>query len=337
MNGALRDPAPGIRMDRSALPSPAAAADLLAGRIRELTDVLIGQAPTTQSGTELRFRSRGSLQVWISGNRRGKWKDHEEGAFGDALALVAHLRRSSMREAYGWSLDWLAIRRCSRTDALPQQLSRQERDRLSTPRPNTSNADFALRVWREGVTALGTPVEAYLTHRGLILPDIAPIRFHAACPRGRDERLPAMLALMTDPLSGEPCGVHRTFLASDGRGKAGGQAKMMLGRAGVIRLVPDEEVTLGLGIAEGIETSLAIMQEFEWSPVWAATSAGGITVFPVLCGVQAITVFADADDGGIGIKAGKACMTRWADAGRGARIIAAPPSHDFADLVASAG
>ena len=39
--------------------------------------------------------------------------------------------------------------------------------------------------------------------------------------------------------------------------KADGQAKMMLGTAGVIRLVPDEEVTTGLGLAEGIETALS--------------------------------------------------------------------------------
>lgn len=324
-------------MDKSALPSPAEAADLLAGRIHELAEALIGGVPTTQSRSELRFRSRGSLQVWIAGDRRGKWKDHEEGAFGDALALVAHMRRTSMREAYRWALHWLDIRRCSGRDALLEQPSCRTTDKPSSQRPSTSSVDFARRVWREGVKALGTLVEVYLAHRGLALRGDAPIRFHAACPRGREERLPAMLSLMTDPFSGEPCGVHRTFLASDGRGKAKGQAKMMLGHAGVIRLVPDEEVTLGLGIAEGIETSLAIMQEFEWSPVWAATSAGGITVFPVLRGIEAVSVFADTDDGGAGMKAATACVKRWTDAGRDARIIAAPPNRDFADLVARVG
>lgn len=71
-----------------------------------------------------------------------------------------------------------------------------------------------------------------------------------------------MLALMTDPLTGGPCGVHRTFLAPNGRGKAPGQSKMMAGAAGVVWLAPDTEVTLGLGIAEGIETSLRVMQGF---------------------------------------------------------------------------
>jgi hypothetical protein len=194
----------------------------------------------------------------------------------------------------------------------------------------------ARQVWNEAVDAGGTPVERYLASRGLTLPPGAPISFHPACPRGA-ERLPAMLAMMSHPLTGEPCGVHRTSLATNGSGKAEGQAKMMLGHAGVVRLVPDEEVELGLGLAEGIGTSLAVMQEFGWRPVWGATSAGAIAGFPVLLGLEAITVFADADDGGVGLKAATACAKRWSEARLDARIMIAPSERDFADLVERAG
>ena len=54
----------------------------------------------------------------------------------------------------------------------------------------------------------------------------------------------------------------------------------MLGRQGVVRITPDEDVTYGLGIAEGVEDALAIA--LEWGPAWAATSAGAIERFPVL-------------------------------------------------------
>ncbi|MBR0647331.1 DUF7146 domain-containing protein, partial [Plastoroseomonas hellenica] len=187
---------------------------------------------------------------------------------------------------------------------------------------------LARALWRAAAPAEGSLVEAYLRGRGLALPEDAPIRFHPACPRGK-ERLPAMLALMTDPVSGKPCGVHRTFLTQDG-GKAPGEAKMMAGRAGIIRLVPDEEVTQGLGIAEGIETALAIMQRAAWSPVWAAASAGAIARFPVLEGVDALTVFADAD--GPGMAAARACCGRWAAAGREAWLMA-PPAGDWDDAL----
>ncbi|MBR0647119.1 DUF7146 domain-containing protein, partial [Plastoroseomonas hellenica] len=194
------------------------------------------------------------------------------------------------------------------------------------PAPDT--AALARALWREAAPAAGTVVEAYLRGRGLTLPQDAPLRFHGRCPRGRD-RLPAMLALMSDPGTAEPCGVHRTFLAPDGAGKAPGQAKMMTGRAGVIRLVPDEEVTVGLGIAEGIETSLAVMQRLDWRPVWAAASAGAIARFPVLPGIEALTIFADRD--GAGMAAAQGCARRWREAGAEARVLA-PPAGDFDEL-----
>jgi hypothetical protein len=86
----------GTRRDKSALPSPAAVADRLSERIRELTEALVDSEPSQRSDTAWRFRSRGSLQVGITGEKRGRWKDHEEGAYGDALGLVAHLRRTSI-------------------------------------------------------------------------------------------------------------------------------------------------------------------------------------------------------------------------------------------------
>ena len=87
----------------------------------------------------------------------------------------------------------------------------------------------------------------------------------------------------------------------------------MLGRQGVVRLSPDEAISFGLGITEGIEDGLAVLLS-GWSPVWAATSAGAIARLPVLCGVETLTIFADADDPGL--QAAQACGARWCDASR---------------------
>lgn len=119
------------------------------------------------------------------------------------------------------------------------------------------------QLWSESRAANGTLVEVYLESRGLFLPMDAPLRFHPEAWRNQDYGPPgpAMVALMTDPVTNEPCGVHVTYLRPDGGGKAPGtNPKVMLGTAGIIRLVPDDEVTLGLGLAEGIETALAVMQ-----------------------------------------------------------------------------
>ncbi|MBD0274074.1 MAG: toprim domain-containing protein, partial [Acetobacteraceae bacterium] len=273
---------------------------------------------------------KGSLAVVAAGPRRGRWFDHEAGVGGDALALVAHLRGCTMRDAWEWALAWL--------DGAPAPRARAAlQGQANAPDKWRRTAGLARRIWSEAVPPAGTLVERYLRCRGLDLPAGAPLRFHPACPRGA-ERWPAMLAPMTDPATGEFCGVHRTFLARDGGGKApdgpGGEpCKMMAGRAGVVRLMPDEEVGTSLGLAEGIETALAVAQRFGWRPVWAAGSAPAIRAFPVLPGVECLTVFADADDGGAGRDAAETCAARWAGAGREGRVWVAPRGEDFADTL----
>jgi hypothetical protein len=113
-----------------------------------------------------------------------------------------------------------------------------------------------------------------------------------------------IVALMTNPKTAEPCGVHRTFLNADGTKRG----RKMLGIQGVIRLSPDDTVTLGLGLTEGVEDGLAVLLS-GWHPVWAATSAGAIERFPTLSGIEALTIFADADVAGM--KAAAACVARW--------------------------
>ena len=71
----------------------------------------------------------------------------------------------------------------------------------------------------------------------------------------RYKRTGAMLALFRDIASQEPCGIHRTFLDSDGRKLD----RKMLGRgkSAAIKIDANENVTHGLHIGEGVETCLA--------------------------------------------------------------------------------
>jgi putative DNA primase/helicase len=154
----------------------------------------------------------------------------------------------------------------------------------------------------------GTLGETYFTeHRGLKIGDLNlehAIRYHPV------HRM--IVALMTDAISNDPIGVHRTLLDANGKKRE----RKMLGRQGVVRITPDENVTLGLGIAEGVEDALAIA--LEWGPAWAATSAGAIERFPVLSGIEHLTIFADADSAGT--RAARVCADRWIAAGLEAQI-----------------
>ncbi|WP_237213994.1 DUF7146 domain-containing protein [Falsiroseomonas oryziterrae] len=312
----------------------------LTERMDDLAQHLAGE-PSSRSRDELRFRGKGSLSVMIAGPKRGIWHDYEASCGGDPLGLVAHLRRTPMRDAYAWALAWLgefphhrhpATRRAP---VAPPEAPHGASQDVGDLRKQWSVAK-AGALWRDAVPGHDM-LRAYLAARGLTLPEDAPLRFHPRAWRNAEygPHGPAMVALMTLPETGEPCGAHVTYLRADGAGKAEGQRqKVMLGAAGVIRLVPDADVSTGLGLAEGIETALAVMQRAGWSPVWAATSAGAMDRFPVLPGIEALTIFADAD--GAGIKAARACGRRWAAAGREARLLA-PPAGDWNDALPRVG
>jgi hypothetical protein len=254
------------------------------------------------------------------------WHDHEAGCGGDALALIAHLRGGTIAEAASWARRWLGEPEGHRDTPARRDGPKRPPER---PREASSTMDLARAIWRESVPAEGTLAQTYLAARGLRLEPGAPLRFHPACPRGA-ERLPALVALMTCPETGAPSGTHRTYLAPDGRDRLRDErGKMMCGNAGLIRLSRDEDVTMGLAVAEGIETALAAMQHFGARPMWAATSAGMLARLPVLAGIESLSIYADPD--GAGLDAAETCAARWAEAGREARILT-PPSGDFAEV-----
>jgi putative DNA primase/helicase len=142
---------------------------------------------------------------------------------------------------------------------------------------------------------------------------------------------------MTHAVTGEPRAVHRTALKPDGNGKADvqgfGSAKKMLGpcRGCVIRLSPDDQVLEGLGLTEGIEDGLSIIS-MGWRPIWVCGSAGAIKTFPVLPGIEALTIFGDPDIGGF--ENARVCQTRWQEAGREC-VIRIPPcdGEDWNDFL----
>jgi hypothetical protein len=211
-----------------------------------------------------------------------------------------------------------------------QQEAERERERI---RKAAFRLRRGLESYESGIVA-APEIRRWLQARGINYAKLdlerLPLRWVPRCRTG-EETVPAMVALMTDPVTGEPCGIHRTYLLPDGSGKAFGKdSRKMLGPAGIIRLSPDEDVTLGLGICEGIETGVAIMA-FGYRPVWACGSLPGLQDFPVLSGIESLTVFADPKPQEVA--GAEACAQRWAEAGREARVFIPPADGDFNDLL----
>jgi len=107
------------------------------------------------------------------------------------------------------------------------------------------------------------------------------------------------------------------------------KAKTVTGRAkgAAVMLSPWYEPTTGLTVAEGVETVIALLMT-DLAPVWALGGAVFLASFPVLGGIEALTIAADGDEPGR--RAAAAVALRWQDAGREVAIIA-PPAGDWAE------
>lgn len=182
------------------------------------------------------------------------------------------------------------------------------------------NYKLALTIWDQSLDPRETLVEQYLKSRALDLPDAAreTIRFHSNCSF-RGECLPAMVCLIRNIVSNEPQSIHRTALTSSGQAvkRDGKTFRMSLGTisGGAIKLDPDEEVTQGLCIGEGVETCLS-GRMMGYRPVWSVLSTGGIASFPVLPGLKGLTIFGELDARGASEKSIGACAERWLAAGK---------------------
>jgi hypothetical protein len=214
---------------------------------------------------------------------------------------------------------------------------RRQREMEQHEREEERKLRLADAIWREAVPIADTPGEDYLALRGIDLddvPDRGGLRFHSHCPWGNG-RQPCIVARFTHAVTGAPLGIHRRPISIPGA------KPMSLGpiSGGVIRLWPDEEVTTGLVIGEGVETTLAAATRITHhgtllQPAWACGSAHALETFPPLAGIEELTILSDHDASGTGQKAAERCGECWAEAGT--RVVILTPVDvgvDFNDLV----
>lgn len=188
----------------------------------------------------------------------------------------------------------------------------------------------ALRLWAAAAPVPDTMVKLYLQSRGLSLPPVQTLRFHAGLKHHTGGVWPALVSLVTRGLDDTPLAIHRTYLARDGAGKAPIEPnKMMLGpcRGGAVRLgMPGDLLMVG----EGLETCLAAMQA-TGHPAWAALSTSGLRTLDLPGIIREVIVLADGDDPGDA--AATDAALRWKQEGRHVRIARPGQGLDFNDLL----
>jgi hypothetical protein len=261
------------------------------------------------------------------------------GIGGDVIALVQFLDGVDFRTA---------------VTSLAGEIQVRARPSPTTPRPPVKAADdeqpkhdlaFAKRIGSEIVPLIGTPGEVYLHHARKIdvaaLEDVLTradaIGWHPAVYFNSPEhplhgrRLGCIVGIMTDAKTALPTGaISRTYIGPDLTKIS--KSKTLGAPTGMVRLSTDDEVLEGLCLAEGIETALTGMS---WGlrPTWSTGSTGLLAAFPVLSGIEALTVVVDHDVNGAGERAAREAEARWLAAGKEVKLFRPDAPGDFNDAL----
>lgn len=254
----------------------------------------------------------------------GKWTDAATGEHGDLLDVI--------RESLGL-MDFKDVAEEARAFLALPQPDAEPRSSHGKPAPApTGSPEASRRLVAMSQPILGTLVETYLRGRAITaLHETAALRFHPRCyyrpDHGPTETWPAMIATVTD-LDGRQTGAHRTWLATNGSGKAPIDTPRramgdLLGHA--VRFgVPKSVMAAG----EGIETTLSLRCALPGMPMAAALSAAhlGAILFPPT--LRRLYVIRDNDPAGDGAR--DTLLGRASEAGIEA-IVLSPAMGDFND------
>ncbi len=247
------------------------------------------------------------------------FRDYETN--GDAICTCGHYD--------GFDLI-MAINHCTLNDAIQmvadvigagsETAAPAPRERRDPPKKYDAQADIRkkqalqivqrhTKVCKPGDT---NPVIRYLRRRGLNTAYVPKavgynqaVRYYDTEKERYTGRFPCMVAVFHD-ITGKPVTLHNTYLTQHGEKAPVNDVKKMMAfpstdsvRGGAVRLFEPAGV---LGIAEGIETALAVHQATKM-PVWACLTAGLLQQVVIPDSVSFVVIWADKDRGGAGQEA----------------------------------
>lgn len=237
------------------------------------------------------------------GGAAGKWTDAASGEHGDLLDIIAAAcSHGSLAETLSEARRFLS---------LPQPVSpayRPDPEAGRRAKEPGGSPQAAVRLFSATLPLAGTLAARQLAARGITnLAGCEALRFHPHCyyRRSSEDRAdvrpayPAMIAAVTD-LAGSLTGVHRSWLAPYGSGKAPvayprRAMGLLLGHA--VRFGCAGDVLIA---GEGIETVLSLRQVMPALPMAAALSANHLAAILFPAGLKRLYVARDDDPAGTG-------------------------------------
>ncbi len=173
----------------------------------------------------------------------------------------------------------------------------------------TAEKNAVNKIWKDSIPlVVGDPVCSYLARRGLSKGTIT-LKFHKGVFDGSTgKRIPSMIAPIHDCLD-KMIGIHITHLEKiDGQWAKSTKVKAPKKQRKLVKTISGGSIRLfkmdpnHLGIAEGIETALAV-QEMSGFPCWSVMNATGMEKFhlPIPKPLK-LTIYADNDANFTGLR-----------------------------------
>lgn len=193
-------------------------------------------------------------------------------------------------------------------------------------------SEWGHSMWGVSKPLSGVALDYLAARRCCIPPEGSDLRWHPALKHPSGYVGPALLALITDALTGEPLSIHRTWIQANGRKADIDPPRLLLGghrkAGGVIRLWPLEAGATALGVCEGVESALSLAHALK--PSWSCIDAGNLKALPVLPDIETLVIGRDND--AAGIRASTECAQRWLNGGR--RVVVTQQSeNDLNDMI----
>ncbi|BFM09276.1 DUF7146 domain-containing protein [Halioxenophilus aromaticivorans] len=265
-----------------------------------------------------------------------------DGVYPDGITLLMEVLGRPFTEVFDNLVDWLdgPGKRSDNAlyDADIRSMPATERRQTKKTVDNESDMrEWLNNLWRHSVRlddSKAVVARTYLEGRHIVDAALSSkdLRFNPALTFKDSDgnfvgKYPGLMALVRDN-DGVPVALHRTFLTKTGdklrlddHTPARKQTPAVSNSKGrVVCLAPPVNGVLGL--AEGIETSLSVMQATK-VPVWSCLSAAMMSQFVPPNGVHTLMIFVDVDRNGAGQKAATGLAEKLAS--RGIRVIPMVP------------